>query len=183
MSYTGVCVVSEPSGQRQVYSPRDPAEIWPRLRWKNELGTSTVIARRSALVKLGGFREDLISCEDWEMWVRLRHHHSFVCCPSPLSFYRVLAHSTSHGLQRHLDAIPQLCQGTMVAGVSGWRRWVIEHRLWAAQLYGAVVIARENGVPQARSLLWRSLAHWPFPTFLPIRYKVLLNMLVKRFSG
>jgi len=29
-------------------------------------------------------------------------------------------------------------------------------------------------------LLWRSLAQWPLPTFMPIRYKVLLNYLAGR---
>jgi glycosyltransferase involved in cell wall biosynthesis len=183
LSYTGVCLVAEPSGERTVCTPRSPQEIWPRLRWNNDLGTSAVVVKRSVMVELGGFREDLASCEDWEMWVRLRLHHSFVCCPSPLSFYRVVALSTSHGLQRHLDAIPQVSESTMVEGLSGWRRWVVQRRLWAGQLYGGAVIARENNSPQARSLLWRSLAHWPFPAFLPQRYKALLIMLVRRGRG
>lgn len=179
MSYTGVCVVQEPSGERWVYPARSPREIWPQLRWQNQFGTSTVIVKRRVLTELGGFREDLASCEDWELWVRLRLHRSFVCCPAPLSFYRVVAHSTSHGLQRHLDAIPQVSESSMVEGLSGWRRWIVQRRLWAVQLYGGGVIARENGSPKAISLLWRSLAHWPFPNFLPIRYKTLLVMLVR----
>lgn len=177
LSYTGVCLVSEPSGDRHVHLPRGPQEIWPRLRWNNELGTSTVVVKRSVLEELGGFREDLASCEDWEMWVRVRLHNYFVCCPSPLSFYRVVANSTSHELKRHLDAIPQV-GSAMVEGLSGWRRWVVQRRFWAGQIYGGMVIAREHGSPQARSLLWQSLAHWPFPTFLPVRYKALLIMLV-----
>jgi glycosyltransferase involved in cell wall biosynthesis len=179
LSYTGVCLVSEPSGERYVYIPRGPDEIWPRLRWNNELGTSTVIVKRSVLLELGGFREDLASCEDWELWVRLRMHNYFVCCPSPLSFYRVVTNSTSHELERHLDAIPQV-EGAMLEGLSGWRRWVAQRRFWAGQIYGGMVIARENGSAQARSLLWQSLAHWPFPTFLPVRYKALLMMLLRR---
>jgi glycosyltransferase involved in cell wall biosynthesis len=183
LSYTGVCTVMEESGERQVHTPLSPGAIWPRLRWNNALGASTVLARRSAMIALGCFREDLIGFEDWEMWVRMRLHHSFACCPEPLSFYRILPHGISHNLQKHLDGIPQVCGSTMVAGLTGWRRWVVQRRLWAAQLYGAVVIAREYRAPQAMSLLWRSLAHWPFPAFLPIRYKALLIMLVRRGTG
>jgi glycosyltransferase involved in cell wall biosynthesis len=179
LSYTGVWLVAEPSGDRQIAPARDAAEIWPSLRWNNAVGTSTVMVRRSAMAEAGGFREDLASCEDWEMWVRLRLRHSFAACPAPLSFYRVVPQSTSHGLQRHLDAIPQVCKSTMLDGLSGWQRWVVEHRLWAAQLHGAAIIAREKRNPQARSLLWHSLAHWPFPTFLPIRFKMLANIFVK----
>jgi glycosyltransferase involved in cell wall biosynthesis len=183
LCYTGVCLVWDGSGERQVYRPRDPAEIWPRLRWNNEIGTSTVVVRRSVLREDGGFREDLASCEDWELWVRLRLRRTFVCCPAPLSFYRVVPQSTSHGLQRHLDAIPQISGSTMVSGLSGWHRWTVERRLWANQLYGAMVIARENGGSQAATLLLRSLAQWPFPTFLPKRYKALLSMLVRRVTA
>lgn len=180
LSYTGVCFVYHPSGERHNHLPRGPKEIWPRLRWKNELGTSTVIVKRSVLVELGGFREDLASCEDWEMWVRLRLHNDFVCCPSPLSFYRIVVHSASHDLQRHLDAIPEVVEGAMVEGLSGWQRWVVQRRLWACQMWGGMLIARESGSPQANSLLWQSLAYWPFPTFIPVRYKALLIMLAGR---
>ncbi len=179
LSYTGICIVSELSGERRIHLPRSPDEIWPRLRWNNELGASSVMVKRSALVELGGFREDLAGWEDWEMWVRLRLHNHFVYCPSPLSFYRVWANNTSRELQRHLDAIPQV-ESTMVEGLSGWRRWVVLRRFWSGKIYGAVVLARENGSPQARSFLWRSLAHWPFPTFLPVRYKTLLITLFGR---
>jgi glycosyltransferase involved in cell wall biosynthesis len=179
LSYTGVCLVTEPSGERRISTARAAEEIWPSLRWNNDVANSTVLARRTALVEAGGFREDLASCEDWELWVRLRLRYPFVCCPAPLTFYRVIANSTSHGLQRHLDAIPQVCESTMVAGLSGWQRWVVRRRLWAAQLYGAALIARENGDSQAKSLLWRSLAHWPLPTLLPIRYKVMIQTLVR----
>lgn len=47
--------------------------------------TPTVIVKRSVLAELGWFREDFASCEDWEMWVRLRLNNYFGCCPSPLS--------------------------------------------------------------------------------------------------
>lgn len=179
LSYTGVCLVSEESGERQLHTPLSPDEMWPSLRWKNAVGASTVLARRSAMSELGGFREDLVGFEDWEMWVRLRLHHPFACCPAPLSFYRILPHSVSHDVQKHLDGIPQVCESTMVAGLSGWGRWVVVRRLWASQLYGAALVARENGLPEARALVLRSLAQWPLPTFLSIRYKVLLRMLVR----
>ena len=118
LSYTGVCLVSEESGERQLHSPLSPSAIWPRLRWKNAVGASTVLARRNAMIGLGGFREDLIGFEDWEMWVRMRLHHSFACCPEPLSFYRILPHSVSHDVQKHLDGIPQVCQSS---GQNVWR--------------------------------------------------------------
>jgi glycosyltransferase involved in cell wall biosynthesis len=180
LNYTGVWVVEDQSGERQEYPARLPETIWPSLRWRNQIGASTVLVKRAAIVDVGAFREDLIGFEDWEMWVRLRLKYQFTCCRDPLSFYRILPQSVSHDVQKHLDGIPQVCGSTMVTGLTGWQRWVVGQRLWAAQLYGAVSVARENGESRALSLMWSSLAHWPFPTFLPIRYKVLLVMLLRR---
>jgi hypothetical protein len=136
----------------------------------------------SSVSPIASIQRPLSGWEDWELWVRLRLHNYFVCCPSPLSFYRVWANNTSHELDRNLDAIPQV-ESTMVEGLSGWRRWVVQRRLWAGQIYRAMIVARENGSPQARSLLWQSLAHWPFPTFLAVRYKAVLVMFVGPRAG
>lgn len=178
LSYTGAWFVSEASGERTSCPTADAKAVWPTLRWINPLGASTVMARRDALVAVGAFREDLIGFEDWEMWVRLRLHYLFASVPEPLTFYRVLAQSISHDLQKHLDGIPEVCGSTMVAGLNAWQRWIVRRRLWAAQLYGAALVARENGAPQEKSLLWRSLGNWPFPTFLPYRHASLLKSCV-----
>jgi hypothetical protein len=68
----------------------------------------------------------------------------------------------------------------MTEGLTGWRRWAVERRLWAYQLYGAALIARETGDRRTMSLLLRSLAHWPLPTFFPVRYKVFVRLLLPR---
>jgi glycosyltransferase involved in cell wall biosynthesis len=181
LSYTGYCMIREDSGERKPIRCPDTKAVWPALRWTNGIGASTVMARRSALIEVGAFREDLIAYEDWELWVRMRLRYSFTCCHEPLMFYRVLPQSCSHNLQQHLDGIPQICESTMVAGLSGFGRWAVERRLWAAQLYACALVDREN-TGGGSSLLWRSLANWPFPTFFPVRYKVLLNYLVGRHA-
>ncbi len=183
LCYTGVCLVYEQSGERKMSWARDPSLIWPSLRWSNQVGTSTVVVRRSALQEIGAFREDLKVFEDWDLWVRLRLRYSFASCSEPLSFYRVLEQGASHDVRNHLEAIALCSRGAMVEGLSGWRRWLVRRRLWATQLYGAALTSREKGAPQAKSFLWRSLASWPLPTFLPIRYKVLLSILIKPGAG
>lgn len=180
--YAGYTVVQEGSAERKSVPAPDTKSVWPSLRWTNGIGACTVMARRDASIELGAFREDLAACEDWEMWVRLRLHYPFAATPEPLSYYRVLAQSSSHNLRNHLHAIPQVCGSTMLAGLNAWQRWVVSRRLWAAQLYCAAVIDRQNRPGGGQSFLWRSLAHWPFPTFFPIRYKMLLHYLVRRLA-
>jgi glycosyltransferase involved in cell wall biosynthesis len=180
LCYTGIWTVSEITGERTMSPGRDLKAVWPGLRWTNAIATSTVLARRSAVLEVGSFREDLIAFEDWEIWVRLRLRYPFAFRREPLTFYRIVPTSSSHDLKQQLDAIPEVSRSTMVAGLSGWRRWTVRHRLWAAQLYACALLMRENGAGEGGSLLWRSLAHWPLPTFFPIRYKVLLNSLIGR---
>lgn len=58
------------------FSPRrNGYSLLPRaeavLLGSNLVGASTVVARRDALLRVGGFAEDLPSAEDWDLWLRL----------------------------------------------------------------------------------------------------------------
>ena len=178
LNYTGVWMVDELAGTRSIRRPVDAGATWPDLRWINLICTSTVLARRSAVIEVGAFNEDLSACEDWELWVRLRARFPFTACGEPLTFYRVLPTGGSQNLRKQLETIPKVCEGAMLAGLSGFERWTVERRVWAAQLYGGALIDRSTGGRQVASLLRRSLANWPFPSFLPVRYKVLLHYLL-----
>jgi glycosyltransferase involved in cell wall biosynthesis len=46
--------------------------------------TSTVLARRAALLEAGGFAEHLARCEDWDLWLRLSDRHRIVGLPEIL---------------------------------------------------------------------------------------------------
>jgi len=178
LNYTGVWVVDEVTGKRRAHPCFDANVVWPALRWINVISTSTVLARRSAVNEVGAFNEDLAACEDWELWVRLRARFPFTSCGEPLAFYRVLSTSSSQNLSKHLETIPKVCEGAMLAGLTGLERWTVERRVWAAQLYGGALIDRSMGGSRVFSLLGRSLGNWPFPNFLPVRYKVLLHYLL-----
>ena len=178
LNYTGVWVVDEVTGKRRADQCFDANVVWPALRWINVISTSTVLARRSAVNEVGAFNEDLAACEDWELWVRLRARFPFTSCGEPLAFYRILPTSSSQNLSKHLETIPKVCEGAMLAGLTGLERWTVERRVWAAQLYGGALIDRSMGGSRVFSLLGRSLANWPFPNFLPVRYKVLLHYLL-----
>jgi glycosyltransferase involved in cell wall biosynthesis len=179
LNYTGICEVDDVSGKRSANPCMDAALSWPALRWINVVATSSVLAKRTAVIEVGAFDEQLAACEDWELWVRLRARHPFTSCEEPLTFYRILPNSSSQNLRKHLETIPRLCDGAMLAGLTGLERWSAEKRIWAAQLYGGALIDRTVGGGQVLRLLFRSIGNWPLPTFLPIRYKVLLHQLLR----
>ena len=56
-----------------------------------------VLARRECYARLGGFRDDLLHCNDSEMWMRIALFYDVACIGSPLVRYRVHPASTSTG--------------------------------------------------------------------------------------
>lgn len=69
-----------------------------RLRIKNWIALSSVIARKNAIDTVGRFNADRshIAVEDYDMWIRLsRHGHELLRLSSPLVHYRKLPTSIS----------------------------------------------------------------------------------------
>jgi glycosyltransferase involved in cell wall biosynthesis len=54
----------------------------------NFIPTSSVLARREALLELGGFNTDIRFSEDLELWCRIAAKHSLACLPEVLTLYR-----------------------------------------------------------------------------------------------
>lgn len=58
----------------------------------NPIATSTVLARKSVLIEVGGFPEatELVSVEDFALWLKMAHHGaSFLHIPRMLGKYRI----------------------------------------------------------------------------------------------
>jgi len=64
--------------------------ILKKLLSSNVVGTtSTVIVKRECFETVGLFDESLLSCQDWDMWIRIAKRYSFRKVPEPLTKYRV----------------------------------------------------------------------------------------------
>jgi glycosyltransferase involved in cell wall biosynthesis len=61
---------------------------------------SNALFLRQALIDVGGFDESLSCAEDWDIYLRLAAHYSFVVVPSPQILYRVSTHSMSTNVVR-----------------------------------------------------------------------------------
>lgn len=61
------------------------------LPWRNVVpaGGSNVVARRSLLEQVGGFRPEVPSVADWDMWIRLQQRAAPAVLSTPLVAYRV----------------------------------------------------------------------------------------------
>lgn len=59
-----------------------------RLAWLNRFQTSTVLARRDALLAAGLFAPEMDGLEDWDMWLRTVAQGEWLHIPFPLVLYR-----------------------------------------------------------------------------------------------
>lgn len=84
-SFTGYQTVSD--GPRWESKPPASVSLFD-LQKINVLGTtSTAMVRRSILIKAGGFDERLPSCQDWDLWIKLRTFGTFCTVPDILVIF------------------------------------------------------------------------------------------------
>lgn len=92
---------------------------------KDRIATSSVLCRREALLKDGGFdtARELVAVEDYDLWLRLMESPGFkvLRIEEPLVAYRRLAHSLSAGKWRHARKVMRVPR--RAAQRRGWR-WV-----------------------------------------------------------
>lgn len=69
-------------------------EILDSLLLGNVIPALTTLVRRSCYEKVGPYDEDL-PWEDWDMWMRIARHYTFIYSPEPSARYRVHAKSLS----------------------------------------------------------------------------------------
>jgi glycosyltransferase involved in cell wall biosynthesis len=70
-----------------------PAEahgrIYELLTVRNAMVGSSVMARREAIARAGGFDENLTSIENWDLWIRISRDWAVEYIDEPLTLYRV----------------------------------------------------------------------------------------------
>ncbi|MBL8012336.1 MAG: glycosyltransferase family 2 protein [Candidatus Omnitrophica bacterium] len=88
--YTALKAVYEATGETEMLEVTHRGRFLHELLISNCVRTlSSVIVRRSALLKAGGFDPQLRSCQDWDLYIRLAKECSFECINEPLTVYYV----------------------------------------------------------------------------------------------
>jgi len=65
------------------------------IEWSPNPSSSGTIYRRDAFLEVGGYDEQLVWGEDWEIWLRLAKRWSVAYVPVPASLYRIHGESTT----------------------------------------------------------------------------------------
>jgi hypothetical protein len=90
--------------------PRDEGpDSYPHLFHSNRIPTSTVIARREALQRAGGFNPGLRVAEDYDLWLRIAADVPFVGLREPVARYfdhgRGLSQDAEDRYRAHLEIL------------------------------------------------------------------------------
>lgn len=94
--------------------PNDvPVQAADSLWETNPIIQSAAVARREALLAIGGYRDGMRHAEDYDLWLRLAQRHPFVCSHRRLVRYRV--HEAQHSAR-----LDQMFRSA----------WQLRHELW-----------------------------------------------------
>jgi len=126
----------------------------------NFIPTSSVVARKTALVQAGGFDEQFRKAEDWDLWLRLALHRPIIYSPKLLTLKRV------HEVNTSRDS-----EGMNVASVQVLEKLKRDHKELLDKLGVDIVSVLRDGyrnlgyfylrqisLAEARRALWQSLS-------------------------
>jgi glycosyltransferase involved in cell wall biosynthesis len=157
------------NGSRGERPAIDPVLARKMLRYCNPI-PCTYIVRREALMRDGGYREDIRACEDWEMLVRLQQLGKFEAEAGLLMECYLHPNSLSANPETMLKPLDKIIDTTLLAGLHGFGRWAWRRRILAEQLCSAGLIARDNRLKSELRYMFLSLCAWPSPLWQPQRF-------------
>jgi glycosyltransferase involved in cell wall biosynthesis len=129
---------------------------------QNPIIQSAVVARRNAILAVGGYRDGMRHAEDYDLWLRLAQQHPFVCTHRRLVRYRV--HAAQHS--SHLD---QMFRSA----------WQLRHDLWTAVAPGLDAATRVRALSALHRAYESDLATaWHQRSGAPLRMILDLHPLV-----
>lgn len=152
----------------RVHASARRGRVLRTLFWHNFVHTSTVVARREALLAAGGFDERREVIEDYDLWLKLAARGAFAFVAEPVVVYRWHAESLGRTdvARSFLGQIPPLEEALSRGGLARTavgRAWLRRRRLALLHADHADDLLRFGGdTAGAAEALTRSLALDPF---------------------
>lgn len=106
--------------------------FYPQIFEWNPVRAPAVVARRRVYEEIGGFRDGLRFCADWDMWKRLATATVLVYEPQVLTGYRVHGRSDTAKLGRSIPQIREMFDAVQI----GHTYLPGRTRAWSRKFYG-----------------------------------------------
>jgi glycosyltransferase involved in cell wall biosynthesis len=140
---------------------------------------SSVVARRSALLSIGGFDPSIKIVEDWDCWLRLEQAGArFVSCIEPLTLYRVRAESMSRNAEAMYNGELSIYDRYISARSHALYRPFSRLRFKSELLAELAIAKREQGENKYLRTMLGSIVVSPFGSLR--RYKIAGHMLLHK---
>lgn len=151
-----------PEKQSDVVLMRE-GDIWEELLAGNMITTSSVVILKALFEKAGGFRKDLPSCEDWDLWLRCAEEHCIGYCAEPFVKYRLHA----GGISRNYKLMSEMRSAVISDALNsnrgrtftGTQMRKILAKTWSTSGWDA---AKAEDIPQSLIYYFKALQMWPF---------------------
>jgi glycosyltransferase involved in cell wall biosynthesis len=139
--------------ERESKAPAVIPDLIERLAVYNHIMFPSIVVKRTAYERLGGFHPELFHSADWDMWKRIAAHFAIWHEPEPLALYRIHTMSDTSRLMRTGANIDDACHAIEIAEEylppARVRELSKAARLWHA-LY-AVELAHEHAAKGDRT--------------------------------
>jgi len=179
--YTGR-TESGADGRTAEIRARTPQWTKKRLRFENPLFPTTIIARRSLLLR-HPWTTSFRSSEDWWYFYRLSKEVEFAAIEEPTVVYRLHSESLTHRDWRSVLGYAQQVSEKIQEDFQGLERINLKRKVDRRLFANAAIAAREQGSSGYLGLIIRSLVSWPFPDIWPARYKLFAKMLIQSLQA
>jgi len=138
-------------------------DIWLDLLSMNMMTASSVVIMKKLYDEYGGFREDLRSCEDWDLWLRCAEVNKIGYCTEPLLKYRI----HPDGLSKKYVFMSKMREAVVLSALNSDRgkklssisRRKVLARTWSTSAWGA---AEGKDLSHALAYYGKALSIWPF---------------------
>lgn len=138
-------------------------DIWIDLLYMNMITTSSVVIMKETFEQLCGFRNDLLQCEDWDLWLRCAQSHNVGYCAEPLLKYRIhpggISKSYISMSKKREEVVLLALNSSRGVQLSSLIRRKVLANTWSASAWGA---AEGNDLTKSLAYYGKALSYWPF---------------------
>lgn len=175
LSYSGFCFVdSQGNDLSERYSPANGILSFTALIERNTIHTSTVVARRAAILSAGSFDTTMNTYEDYDLWIKIASQRpsNIFGISRCLADYRRHADQTTRDWRSMHEGWRQIASKLQNSRPVEWQN--VERRAWAYQLeYCAALAYNAGSIKEMRQLMRRA---WKLDALALIRRKDPLIM-------
>jgi hypothetical protein len=154
----------------------------------NPVATSTVLAKRNAIIEVGGFDTSLRGPEDYDLWLRLAVKHRLALIDRPLSYYRQTPGSLSMDDRTFLPQVIRVLKKAYSPGGALFQQPNQRVSLAWQMLMGSWMAGERQAFGRAWIWFMKALWQWPlpFPRVIPNKWprlKLMKALLWRYFRG